>query len=151
MIRLAQQRKERVPRNRGQRPFLSQPSLSALPSSSATASTLLSVSHCVDRTRALDTPHPTMATPASSATTPSPPLAYLQPVVEVAAAAVAASANAGSTEQEARQHAVSKIMARAEFSKVRSQPISPKVSPSYSVPMDAIASALRQTRQYPRK
>lgn len=146
MIRLHQQRKERVPRNRGQRPFLSQPSSSAILSSSATAFTLFSVLYCIERTRALDTLEPTMATPASSATTPSPPLAYLQPVVDAAAAVAATSPNSSATEQESRQHAISKIMARAEFSKVSGQPISPQVSPS-SVSMGTIASASNRTRQ----
>ncbi|KAJ3732499.1 hypothetical protein DFJ43DRAFT_996877 [Lentinula guzmanii] len=67
-----------------------------------------------------------MATPSSSATSPSPPMAYLQPIVPVVSASQGPSSSSISSlsplaepgEGERRKKAVQKFLARAEISNV---------------------------------
>jgi hypothetical protein len=58
-----------------------------------------------------------MTTPTSSATTPSPTMAYLH-TTPVSLAATMGSGDDDATEREARQQAIRKFLARAEISKV---------------------------------
>ncbi|THU84180.1 hypothetical protein K435DRAFT_688074 [Dendrothele bispora CBS 962.96] len=57
-----------------------------------------------------------MATPSSSATSPSPPMAFLQPVS--ATSSVPSASQADTIEREKRKKAVQKFLARAELSNV---------------------------------
>ncbi|KAH9928399.1 uncharacterized protein B0H18DRAFT_1001132 [Fomitopsis serialis] len=58
-----------------------------------------------------------MATPSSSATTPSPQLAYMQPHTPVAPATPATN-GVSAADKEERERAVQKFLARAEIGKV---------------------------------
>jgi hypothetical protein len=58
-----------------------------------------------------------MTTPTSSATTPSPTMAYLH-TTPVSLVATIDSADNDATEREARQQAIRNFLARAEISKV---------------------------------
>jgi hypothetical protein len=58
-----------------------------------------------------------MTTPTSSATTPSPTMAYLH-TTPVSLVATIHSGDDDATEREARQQAIRKFLARAEISKV---------------------------------
>lgn len=65
-----------------------------------------------------------MTAPTSSATTPSPPIAFLHPS-PVSLVAAIDSGNVDAIEREARQQAIQKFLARAEISKVSLSPSLP--------------------------
>lgn len=72
---------------------------------------------CPDSTqRPAPTSHASMATPASSATSPSPPMAYLSHTPPIPQATTSAAADVH--ERDQRQKAVQKFLARAEISMV---------------------------------
>ncbi|KAJ3844835.1 hypothetical protein EV361DRAFT_638054 [Lentinula raphanica] len=111
-----------------------------------------------------------MATPSSSATSPSPPMAYLQPVVPLVPASQGPSSSSPSSstdsgEGERRKKAVQKFLARAELSNVtrtlrsRLSHASSKTTHNFlpaplgdpDVPNQSNSSAIQGTRSYTAK